>query len=176
MLRGRLLILTSVALLLFCAPVPAESSDVLDLMPEDAVVFAKLDNPDAFCAQLGALIAKASPGFPANTCEDDNCPFTYNPDQADSNGNGVGDVCDIGCCIGTIRGNIDMDPLDEITITDLVYLVNYMFQEGPAPPCTEEANVDGDPAETVDVADLVMLVQFMFQGGDPPANCSGVKD
>ena len=26
--------------------------------------------------------------------DDDNCPFTPNPDQADSNGNGIGDACD----------------------------------------------------------------------------------
>lgn len=26
----------------------------------------------------------------------DNCPAVYNPDQADSNGNGLGDACDIG--------------------------------------------------------------------------------
>lgn len=26
---------------------------------------------------------------------EDNCPFDYNPDQKDSNGNGIGDICDI---------------------------------------------------------------------------------
>jgi len=31
------------------------------------------------------------------------------------------------CCIGDMRGNIDMDPADEINIADLVYLVTYMF-------------------------------------------------
>ena len=33
------------------------------------------------------------PGFPANTCPADNCPNTPNPDQADSNHDGVGDAC-----------------------------------------------------------------------------------
>ncbi|HVP09940.1 MAG TPA: choice-of-anchor Q domain-containing protein [Phycisphaerae bacterium] len=36
------------------------------------------------------------PGFPANTCPVDNCPNTPNPDQADSNHDGVGDVCAAG--------------------------------------------------------------------------------
>jgi large repetitive protein len=33
------------------------------------------------------------PGFPANTCPTDNCPTTPNPNQADSNKDGVGDAC-----------------------------------------------------------------------------------
>ena len=30
----------------------------------------------------------------ANVCPDDNCPLVYNPDQADSDGDGFGDICD----------------------------------------------------------------------------------
>jgi len=35
-----------------------------------------------------------NPGYPANTCADDNCPDTYNPDQADRDGDGVGNACE----------------------------------------------------------------------------------
>ncbi len=74
------------------------------------------------------------------------------------------------CCVG-IRGNIDGDELEEINIADLVYMVNYMFNSGPEPPCMPEANVNGDIFGEVDIADLIYLVTYMFQGGPPPAIC-----
>ncbi len=74
------------------------------------------------------------------------------------------------CCQG-FRGNIDNDPAQEINIVDLIYLVNYMFQEGPDPECMAEANVDGDFMSTIDIADLIHLVNYMFQDGPEPFIC-----
>ena len=35
------------------------------------------------------------PGHPENVCPDDNCPYVYNPDQTDTDGDEVGDSCDV---------------------------------------------------------------------------------
>ena len=59
------------------------------------------------------------------------------------------------------RGSID--------ISDLVWLVNYMFKNGP-PPVTYPAG-DLDCSGEVDIADLVYLVNFMFKQGPEP--CEG---
>ncbi len=76
------------------------------------------------------------------------------------------------CCVGN-RGNIDGGPDDgtdsSIDISDLVYMVAYMFQDGPAPPCLEEADCNGDG--DIDIADLVCMVSYMFQSGFNPAPC-----
>jgi C1A family cysteine protease len=74
------------------------------------------------------------------------------------------------CCQG-MRGNVDNDPEQEITISDLVYLATYMFSGGAAPECMAEANIDGDIFGEIDVSDLVHLVNYMFQSGPEPAMC-----
>ncbi|MDH3939218.1 MAG: SBBP repeat-containing protein, partial [candidate division Zixibacteria bacterium] len=75
----------------------------------------------------------------------------------------------VSCCMPPLRGNIDYDPGDLIDISDLVYLVDYMFTGGPAPHCMEEADINGDGQH--DIADLVFLVDYMFSGGPDPAGC-----
>jgi C1A family cysteine protease len=44
----------------------------------------------------------------------------------------AGEVGYYGCCLGTV-GNVDFDPSDAVDISDLVYLVDYMFTSGTAP-------------------------------------------
>ncbi len=71
------------------------------------------------------------------------------------------------CC--DLRGDINNDGAGP-DIADLVYLVSYMFQAGPAPPCEDEADIDGSGAAP-DIADLVYLVTYMFQAGPEPEPC-----
>ena len=49
-----------------------------------------------------------TPGFPANTCPLDNCPLASNPNQADQDADGVGDVCD-NCLIVPNPSQSDAD-------------------------------------------------------------------
>ncbi len=72
-----------------------------------------------------------------------------------------------GCCV--IRGDID-DSGGEVDISDLVYLVDYMFNQGPEPPCMEAADVDGSGGD-LNIADLVHLVDYMFNQGPEPVPC-----
>jgi len=85
-----------------------------------------------------------------------------------------GPIVNSGCCRG-MRANIDGDPLNQVDISDLVYLVDYMFSGGPDPACWREANVNGDLSgdlqSTVDIADLVYLVDYMFNSGPEPPPC-----
>jgi len=76
---------------------------------------------------------------------------------------------DTTCCMPLIRGNVDYDAGDAIDISDLVYLVDYMFTGGPEPPCLEEADMDA--TSEIDISDLVYLVDYMFTGGPPPLAC-----
>lgn len=74
------------------------------------------------------------------------------------------------CCAG-IRGNIDSDLEETIAISDLVYLVTWMFQGGSYPYCAAESNLDGSISTQPDIADLIYLVNYMFNGGSAPVSC-----
>ncbi|MFH1374399.1 MAG: hypothetical protein ABII79_11445 [bacterium] len=78
------------------------------------------------------------------------------------------DSVQVGCCNHDgIRG--DADYTMGVDVGDLTYLVAYLFQGGPAPPCMEEGDVDGSGG--IDVGDLTWLVSYLFQGGPPPPPC-----
>lgn len=70
-----------------------------------------------------------------------------------------------GCC--RIRGDVNHD--GTINIADLTYKVNWLFREGPPPPCPEEVDDNGDG--DVDIADLTYEVDYLFKGGPPPVPC-----
>ncbi len=76
------------------------------------------------------------------------------------------------CCQG-IRGNFDSDELDEIDIGDLVFMVEFQFDEGTAPLCLEEADIAPilSPDGSIDIGDLVAMVEFQFEEGPPPVDC-----
>jgi hypothetical protein len=87
------------------------------------------------------------------------------------------------CCVGPIRGDVNFDGEELIDISDLIYLIDYMFTGGSAPPCWSEANIDcndspplGDGPEDMDISDLVNLIDYMFRGGPRPCPCDCVPN
>ncbi|MDH3891189.1 MAG: putative Ig domain-containing protein [candidate division Zixibacteria bacterium] len=75
------------------------------------------------------------------------------------------DVQHLAMTIDFMCADIDVNgtPAD---IADLVYLVDWMFNEGATPTVMVAANIDG--IDQVDIADLVYLVDYMFTFGPPP--------
>ena len=112
-------------------------------------------------------------------CLGDSCSIRSEGNCIDMGGEYLGDGTDCegaspcDCCVG-IRGNVDGDELDEITVSDLTCLVEYMFcMIEPwfccQPDCEEEADIDGN--DSIDISDLTYFVNYLFQNGPEPAPC-----
>jgi hypothetical protein len=69
-------------------------------------------------------------------------------------------------CIGHISGDANLD--GNVNVGDAVFLISYVFRDGPAPrlEATADANCDG----SVNVADAVRLVNFIFRNGAVPCH------
>jgi len=63
-----------------------------------------------------------------------------------------------------LRGDADGD--DSLSLSDIVYLINYLFKKGPAPyPIKSgDCNCDG----RVSLSDVVYLIVYLFKSGPPP--------
>ena len=68
-----------------------------------------------------------------------------------------------GCCIG-LRGNANGSPDDVVNISDVTFLVSFLFgiPLGPPPVCPEESNANGSPDELTNISDITFLVNFLF--------------
>jgi hypothetical protein len=61
-------------------------------------------------------------------------------------------------------GMIDNDCV--VGITDVVYLINYLFKSGPEPVLLEAVDVNCD--DEITISDAVYLVNYLFKSGPPP--------
>jgi hypothetical protein len=64
----------------------------------------------------------------------------------------------------------DVNNTATIDITDVVYLVNYIFNSGAA-PVPDTGLGDCDCSGLVDVSDVVYLIGYIFSSGDAPQTC-----
>ena len=82
---------------------------------------------------------------------EDNCPTVANPDQADANGNGIGDACEAPA---PIRGDLDRD--GDVDQNDLNLLLAARNQPATGP--NDPRDLDGDGKITVlDARKLTLL-------------------
>ncbi len=107
----------------------------------------------------------------------DNCPSTYNPDQADTDGDSIGDACDLcsntppggrieanGCSPGDFDHDGDVDLADFLTFQGCFNGPN----RPPRDTCEVDADLDNDGA--VSLTDFGIL-QDCFNGPNRPPKC-----
>jgi hypothetical protein len=71
-------------------------------------------------------------------------------------------------CGTLLCGDVNRDK--EISLADVVYLINYLFKNGPAPvPVLGVGDVNCDG--TVGIVDAVYLINYLFNGGPAPGEC-----
>ena len=90
---------------------------------------------------------------------DDTCSVVAGKYLADSDGDGIADICE-QCCVGT-TGNVDMTGI--VDLSDLSALVQYLTGLGYALPCAQEANVN--KVGIVDLSDLSALISNLTGDG-----------
>ena len=65
-----------------------------------------------------------------------------------------------------LRGDANGD--GKVTVSDVVFLVNYLFKGGPTPLPYHSGDANCDTKVTI--SDVVYLVNYLFKGGPPPCS------
>ncbi|MGB1072210.1 MAG: hypothetical protein ACPG1Z_11135, partial [Planctomycetota bacterium] len=99
-----------------------------------------------------------------NDCNDNGIPDLCDLNQgtsADSGGDGIPDECQ---GVTFLRGECNGD--GSISIADVVFHLDYLFNGGPESPCLRGCDANDDAG--VDLSDGIYTLQFLFVGGPPP--------
>ena len=54
----------------------------------------------------------------------------------------------------------------KVSVSDIIYLINYLFRSGSSPRPVEAGNVNCE--NQVNITDVVYLINYLFKGGKPP--------
>jgi len=105
----------------------------------------------------------------------DNCPDVFNPTQRDHDGDGFGDLCDLCPNVATAQnvvvtlGDVKCPNDHVVNVSDLVYLLNYIFSNGPS-PCPAPEVADLDCSGYADVMDYIALLDYLYYGQPFPCD------
>ncbi len=157
-------------------------------------LYAYVDNTWSCVDSDGDLFG--DPEVPDNSCEPDNCPDTYNPDQLDSDSDGLGDLCDncpdidnpdqtdlnandIGdaceeCCgfwTGGFSGNTNCSTDGKITLSDISTLIDRVYISKLALCCEENGNTNGSLDGEITLSDITRLIDKVYISKDQTASC-----
>jgi len=91
--------------------------------------------------------------------------FHFTVRATDSGDPALSDIQHLDFTFTYICGDVNSD--GDVNVADAVYIINYVFKEGPAPTVPEAADANGDG--NVDVADGVYLINYVFKNGPAPA-------
>jgi len=95
----------------------------------------------------------------------DNCMEDYNPNQADVDQDGIGDICD--ACNNVIWTGGDVNADLELSIEDILILVDVVLGENESQCAYEAGDITMDG--TLNILDVIGLVQYIFGGNQTQA-------
>ena len=131
----------------------ALGSGVLDLILDDGVVVAP--RSDANYNNSGTLWYDLV----------DDVGWPWNLRLWSEGENSIGNSCGLSLLCGDMDFSVGLD------ISDLTYIVDYLFGGGP-PPVPMECAGDFDNDHSINISDLTAYVDYLFLGGPPPGpNC-----
>jgi hypothetical protein len=70
--------------------------------------------------------------------------------------------------ISVMRGDANADK--RVTVSDIVFLINYLFKDGPSPNPFPLEQGDVNCNGHITVSDVIYLINYLFKGGDPPCS------
>ena len=136
----------------------------------DAVTCYADSDADGYGSPVNMIASSGGcpPGYVSDNtdCNDGNA--SIHPGAVEILDDGVDQDCDgadATCCVA--RGDVNHD--GTIGISDLTYIVDYLFNMGPAASCEIEADINTDG--TIGISDLTYIVDYLFNSGPPPSGC-----